>query len=441
MSTGIKIGVYVAQESFFARMFSPPEPIRRSRWSCRYNPQPIYLVAKIPPFLCHRRILRLHKISPWGRGSNVLMTFICSLTPTRFSEVNHSGVVRVFYKLVKCSTITQAESKQNALSNFRGIVNALCALEDNRLNNDYPLRVPLHRTDPIKFYRKDSQKSLSGFPRRCVIALGWYTNNFFHRACHLLPPLLLHPSGLLDFGASNPGRHHIACSRRRGGGRLGGLPLALKGRRRCPQRVGVAEVQQRPRKCLPGVSAAGKVGCWPAVWRHCLGSFPAGWSWNCWALEFWYRRCGRKAPLVVRVQQYRPLQLRAFPPVHWCVLQGPACWPVSWVSFPPTRNNLSHCHFLQYLPPTWHHCLGWRADWVTHFDCLLVERNLNLFSRSRRPPVQLGWGWCSWQLMGPRGRCRCALVGKTTCLLSRGRWVRTPVRLGRRWPGWWPGRG
>ena len=42
---------------------------------------------------------------------------------------------------------------------------------------------------------------------------------------------------------------------------MGGLPLALGGRRRWPQLVDVSEVQQRPQMCLPGVSALEKAGC------------------------------------------------------------------------------------------------------------------------------------------------------------------------------------
>ena len=57
--------------------------------------------------------------------------------------------------------------------------------------------------------------------------------------------LFLHPSGLLDFGAPNPGRHHIACSQCQGGGLLGGITLALEGWRCWPQRVGVVETQQK----------------------------------------------------------------------------------------------------------------------------------------------------------------------------------------------------
>ena len=36
---------------------------------------------------------------------------------------------------------------------------------------------------------------------------------------------------------------------------MGGIPLELEGRRRRPQRMGVAEAQKRPLSCIPGVSA------------------------------------------------------------------------------------------------------------------------------------------------------------------------------------------
>ena len=72
---------------------------------------------------------------------------------------------------------------------------------------------------------------------------------------------LLHPSGLLYFGAPNTGRHHIACSLRQGDGFPGGLTLALEGRHCRPQCVSVAETWQRLPRCLPGVSAAGEARC------------------------------------------------------------------------------------------------------------------------------------------------------------------------------------
>ena len=73
--------------------------------------------------------------------------------------------------------------------------------------------------------------------------------------------LFLYPSGLLDFGAPNPGRHHISCSRRQVGGHMGVLPLALEGQHRRPQRVGVAEVQLGPPIRLTGVIVAEMAGC------------------------------------------------------------------------------------------------------------------------------------------------------------------------------------
>ena len=40
-----------------------------------------------------------------------LMTFLCSLCPTRFSEVAHGGVIRFFQNLVKSSIIPQVVLK------------------------------------------------------------------------------------------------------------------------------------------------------------------------------------------------------------------------------------------------------------------------------------------------------------------------------------------
>ena len=107
------------------------------------------------------------------------MTLLLSLNSTSFSNVSHSGVILVFYKIIKCPTISAIDSKQYALSNLHGIINALCAWEDNGLKNDHPLGVPLPLTNPVKLYRQDSYKSLPGFPGRCVVSLGWHTNEFF----------------------------------------------------------------------------------------------------------------------------------------------------------------------------------------------------------------------------------------------------------------------
>ena len=114
------------------------------------------------------------------------MTLLLILSPTSFSEVSHSGNIHFFCEITKRSTIPKIESKKYALSNLRGIINALCVLEDNGLKNDHPLRVPLTITNPVKFYRQYSHKSLPDFPGRCDVALGRHTNDFFHCDCHLL---------------------------------------------------------------------------------------------------------------------------------------------------------------------------------------------------------------------------------------------------------------
>ena len=89
------------------------------------------------------------------------MMSLLRLTLTRFSEVSNNRFICVFHVLAKRSTIPQIESKQYALSNLRGIVNASWVLEDNGFKNDHPLRVPLTSMNPIKFYRQDSRKYLS----------------------------------------------------------------------------------------------------------------------------------------------------------------------------------------------------------------------------------------------------------------------------------------
>ena len=74
------------------------------------------------------------------------MKFFRSFCTTRFYEVPHGGVIHVFHELFKRSMITQVESKQNALSGLRGIVNPLGLFEDNGLKKNHPLSVPLPRT-------------------------------------------------------------------------------------------------------------------------------------------------------------------------------------------------------------------------------------------------------------------------------------------------------
>ena len=81
------------------------------------------------------------------------MTLLLHLIPARFSEVSHSGILRVFHELFKRPTITEIESKQDALADLRRIINALCALEDNGLKNDHPLYIPLPSTQRVNFYR------------------------------------------------------------------------------------------------------------------------------------------------------------------------------------------------------------------------------------------------------------------------------------------------
>ena len=81
---------------------------------------------------------------------------------------------------------------------------------------------------------------------------------------------LLHPSVLLDFGATNHGRPHIACSRILGGGHPGGLLITLGERRLQSQCGGMAEAGPRRPMCLPGLSMTGMTGCRPSAWLHVL---------------------------------------------------------------------------------------------------------------------------------------------------------------------------
>ena len=126
------------------------------------------------------------------RFENVLWSSYVAWLP---QDVSRYPIEKLYVSFVSStntprSTIPPVESKQNSFSNLRGIVNALCALEDNGLKKYHPLSVPLTSTETIKFYRQDPHKSLPNFPRRCVIVLGWHPNKFFHCACHLLSSVI-----------------------------------------------------------------------------------------------------------------------------------------------------------------------------------------------------------------------------------------------------------
>ena len=156
MTMGVKIGVSsyisnVAQEGIISIRFFSPKPMWHSCWLCLYNLRPTCQVAKLPPFIFHRQIVRLCAILLQDKVWKHSMIFLRSLFPANFSKVSHHRVIREFYELVKCFTIPQVKLKQNALSNLRGIVNTLGALKDNGLKNNHRFGVPLHYMDSVKF--------------------------------------------------------------------------------------------------------------------------------------------------------------------------------------------------------------------------------------------------------------------------------------------------
>ena len=156
--------------------------------------------CKTPPFSLsqkNRTALRIFNFRT--RFENVQWRSSIFWAPQDFPSYP-GGVIRVFHNIVKGFTTPQVKSKQNALSYLRVIVNALGALEDNGLENDHPLSVPLPSTDPIKFYRKDFHKSLPKFPGRCVIALGQNTNKF--SPLRLTPERNSCPAGAYRTGVS-----------------------------------------------------------------------------------------------------------------------------------------------------------------------------------------------------------------------------------------------
>ena len=96
-----------------------------------------------------------------------------------------------------------------------------------------------------------------------------------------------------------------------------------------------------------------------------------------------------------------------FPTAIFCIFSSFLMFPARSdvlarlvVEFWPTCNNLSCRHYLQYLLPTWSHCLGWLSDWVTGSDRPLVMRNLIFFYGSQRPLPWQGQGGRSWWALG-----------------------------------------
>ena len=164
--------------------------MQRSHLSCLYNPKPIHMVAKVTPFTWHRQIVLLCAIFISGRG---LGTFY-NVAPPFDSRKLFLGIPLQNYtclsQFFKRPMNPEIKSKQYTLENLRGIINALGAFQDNWLKDNHPLRVPLPSENPVNFYRHDSNKYLPNLPGIFVITLGWHTNEFFHRACHLLPSVI-----------------------------------------------------------------------------------------------------------------------------------------------------------------------------------------------------------------------------------------------------------
>ena len=114
------------------------------------------------------------------------MTFLRSLSPTSFSEVPHGGFIRVSHELAKRSMIPQVESKQNALTNLCGIVNALCALEDNRLKMITLLVLYFLAQTPSSSKDRIPTNIFPAFPEGASYSWVSIQTSFSHRACHLI---------------------------------------------------------------------------------------------------------------------------------------------------------------------------------------------------------------------------------------------------------------
>ena len=209
MLAGIKIGIslYVynlAQEVIcFARMF-----YLQNRCDCLVDCSctiisQFFWLKKSALFSATDKLDGFAQFSFQGKVRERSMMFILRLIFVKFSGLSHSGIICVFHKLVKRPTVPEIELKQYALSNLRGIINALYALEDNGFKNCRPLYVTLPSTNPVKFYIQDSHKSLPGFPGRCVLALGRHTTEFFpqclpltvfrNSSIHVVSWILVHP--------------------------------------------------------------------------------------------------------------------------------------------------------------------------------------------------------------------------------------------------------
>ena len=91
------------------------------------------------------------------------MTLLLCLIPVRFSKVSQRVIVCFFLELVKYPIIPVIESKQYALVDLLGFINALGALENNGMRDNHPLRVPFISANPVKFYIQDSNKFLPNF--------------------------------------------------------------------------------------------------------------------------------------------------------------------------------------------------------------------------------------------------------------------------------------
>ena len=71
------------------------------------------------------------------------MTLLLALDTASFPQEYCIHVKCVFRDFSKRPTITSVESKQYARVNIFGVINDLVVLQDDRLKNNHPLRVPL----------------------------------------------------------------------------------------------------------------------------------------------------------------------------------------------------------------------------------------------------------------------------------------------------------
>ena len=121
------------------------------------------------------------------------MTLLLGLDPVSFPQVSRSCIKYFFLYFIKRLTIPAVGLKQYARVIMFGIINALGTLQDNWLNNNHPLKVPLPSLYTIEIHRKGSEKYFTEFPGYYNVALSWHREFFPTYLTTYYPLWLCHP--------------------------------------------------------------------------------------------------------------------------------------------------------------------------------------------------------------------------------------------------------